>query len=93
MLRRGDPGASPTTDEVRSAAKAAFEPTSNTRAPPPTLALRRYLKDEHVKDGHVKDVAESVAEDVKQGLDGGRGGGRNAGRGGGLDGHRGRTEG
>jgi len=32
---RGDPDASPTPDEVRSAAKAAFEPTpNNTRAAP-----------------------------------------------------------
>ena len=32
---RGDPDASPTPDEVRSAAKAAFEPTPKPRAPPP----------------------------------------------------------
>jgi len=31
---RGDPDASPTPDEVRSAAKAAFEPTPNTSVPP-----------------------------------------------------------
>jgi len=37
---RSDPDASPTPDEVRSAAKAAFEPTPNTRMPPPALALR-----------------------------------------------------
>ena len=38
---RGDPDASPTPDELRSAAKAAFEPTPNTRVPPPTPALTK----------------------------------------------------
>jgi len=52
---RGDPDASPTPDEARSAAKAAFEPTPNTRVPPPTLVLGK-----HVKDGHVKDAAHDV---------------------------------
>jgi len=37
---RGDPDASPTPDEIRSAAKAAFEPTPNTRVPPPTPSHR-----------------------------------------------------
>ena len=32
----GDPDASPTPDDARSTAKAAFEPTPYTRVPPPT---------------------------------------------------------
>ena len=38
---RGDPDASPTPDDVRSAAKSAFEPTPNTRMPPNTSRTRR----------------------------------------------------
>ena len=58
---RGDPDASPNPDEVRSVAKAAFEPTPSTCMPSPALALGW-----HVKDGHVKDAAQEVAEDVTQ---------------------------
>ena len=58
---RGDPDASPNPDEVRSVAKAAFEPTPSTCMPSPALALGW-----HVKDGHVKDAAQGVTEDVPQ---------------------------
>ena len=43
----------------------AVEPKPNTRAPPPHAALRRHVKDEHVKNV-AQDVAQDVAEDVAE---------------------------
>ena len=44
---------------------AAFEPTPNTSAPPPTPSLRWHVKDKHVKDA-AQGAAEGAAEDMPQ---------------------------
>ena len=70
--RGGDPDASPrSVPRPRRPSNPSSSPQSrvqtlNTRLPPPALALRWHVKDERVKDKHMKDAAQGVAEDVTQ---------------------------